>query len=143
MLCKAEVAGWQPSQEDAKNNLYLPLLSHNTVMPKPCFPNENRDSLSRNPKLTAQDRDAFVAGERAAMARALQLLLPSQQALGVLSSGLQRLEARIHEEAGHSRQSHLATADCRSVIQARCSLTCLPSFLTIGSRVQALMLQSI
>lgn len=70
-----------------------------------------------------QDKEAYLAGERAAMTRALQLILPSQQAIGMLSSGLQRLEARVQEEAGHSRQSQLATADCRSVMQA--SLRCL------------------
>lgn len=75
---------------------------------------------------SGQDRDAYVAGERAAMARALQMLLPSQQAIGVLSSGLQRLEARVQEEAAHSRQAHLVTADARSVIQVvnRVSLFC-------------------
>jgi len=42
-----------------------------------------------------QDREAFVAGERAAMARSLQMMLPSQQALGALGNGLQHLEARM------------------------------------------------
>lgn len=55
------------------------------------------------------------------MAKALQLMLPTQQTLGMLSSSLQKLELRVHDEATHSRQTQLATADARSVVQVGCT----------------------
>lgn len=64
------------------------------------------------------DHEAYAAGERAAMGRALNMLLPSQQALGMLSGGLQRLEERVQEEAAHSRQAQVSTADARALIQS-------------------------
>ena len=58
-----------------------------------------------------------MAGERAAMARSLQMMLPSQQAIGMLGGGLQRLEGRMQEESMHHRQTALATADAGAVAQ--------------------------
>ena len=51
------------------------------------------------------------------MARSLQMMLPSQQAIGMLSGGLQRLEGRVQEESMHHRQTALATADAGAVAQ--------------------------
>ncbi len=38
-----------------------------------------------------QDTTSFLAGERAALARAFRETLPSQQALGALSSGIKQV----------------------------------------------------
>lgn len=51
------------------------------------------------------------------MARSLQMLLPSQQALGMLSGGLQRLEAQVREDSLQARQAALATAEAKAVAQ--------------------------
>ena len=41
--------------------------------------------------LALQDTSSFLAGERAALARAFRETLPSQQALGALSSGVKQV----------------------------------------------------
>ena len=51
------------------------------------------------------------------MGKALQMMLPSQQTLGMLASGLQRVEQRVHEESAHARQSQLVAADARALAQ--------------------------
>lgn len=89
------------------------------------FKHLRQSLMTRNSLL--QDRDAFVAGERAAMARSLQMLLPSQQALGMLSGGLQRLEGQVQEESSQSRQTALATAEARATAQVSC-LACAPPY---------------
>ena len=43
------------------------------------------------PSTVVQDTSSFLAGERAALARAFRETLPSQQALGALSSGVKQV----------------------------------------------------
>ena len=42
-------------------------------------------------RCSVQDTSSFLAGERAALARAFRETLPSQQALGALSSGIKQV----------------------------------------------------
>lgn len=42
-----------------------------------------------------QDRGTYMAGQSAALMEAFKLALPSQQALGSMGSGLQRLQAQV------------------------------------------------
>ena len=67
--------------------------------------------------LCQQDRDAYIAGERAAITRSLQMMLPSQQQLGALSSGLQKLEYMVSEEATRARHMQSATVELSTVAQ--------------------------
>jgi len=55
-----------------------------------------------------QDTTSFLAGERAALARAFRETLPSQQALGALSSGIKQVlhtsAFRMHLGSGSARE---------------------------------------
>lgn len=43
----------------------------------------------------AQEADSYMAGQRAALMEAFQLMLPGQQQLGSMASNLQRLQSQV------------------------------------------------
>ena len=45
------------------------------------------------------------------------MMLPSQQALGMLSGGLQRLEGQVQEESLQLRQATLSSAEAKAIAQ--------------------------
>lgn len=51
------------------------------------------------------------------MTRSLQMMLPSQQQLGVLGSGLQRLEYMVSDESNRLRQMQAANIEISTVAQ--------------------------
>lgn len=66
-----------------------------------------------------QDAAACAAGERAALARAFQLALPGQQALGALQAGLGALRAAAAADGAALRGVQLSLAGATATLQAR------------------------
>jgi len=66
-----------------------------------------------------QDAAAYAAGERAALARAFQLALPGQQALGALQAGLGALRAAAAADGAALRGVQLSLAGATATLQVR------------------------
>jgi hypothetical protein len=66
-----------------------------------------------------QDAAAYAAGERAALARAFQLALPGQQALGALQAGLGALRAAAAADGAALKGVQLSLAGATATLQAR------------------------
>lgn len=64
-----------------------------------------------------QDRASYAAGVQAALLRAFQESLPSQQALGSLSSAVQRLQGQLDEERLHARRAETGLAEVSARLQ--------------------------
>ena len=50
----------------------------------------------------AQEADSYMAGQRAALMEAFQLMLPGQQQLGSMASNLQRIQSQVLASASLS-----------------------------------------
>lgn len=68
------------------------------------------------------DAASYAAGEAAALARAFQQALPSQQALGQLFTAVDALHSRLEEEAAHWRALQLDQARAASSLEVRAGL---------------------
>ncbi|CAL8463813.1 g3347 [Coccomyxa elongata] len=67
------------------------------------------------PKVEA---DSYMAGQRAALMEAFQLMLPGQQQLGSMASNLQRLQSQVNEERLHARQAEKNMAEVVAKVQS-------------------------
>lgn len=77
------------------------------------FPQLHEASLGQ------QDAAAYAAGERAALSRAFQLVLPGQQALGALQAGLAALRASAAADTAALRTTQIDLAGAAATLQAR------------------------
>ncbi|BDA48931.1 hypothetical protein COCOBI_13-0400 [Coccomyxa sp. Obi] len=64
------------------------------------------------------EADSYMAGQRAALLEAFQLMLPGQQQLGSMASNLQHLQSQVNEERLHARQAEKNMAEVAAKVQS-------------------------